>query len=246
MLTVVTLSTDEDLTTTGAVKEMVLGATATSTAQDAYLARMARRGAAWAESYIGAGALTVQTYRETVPGYGSRTLMLSRTPVRAVLAIYNATDTDDAVQLNTSEFFVEDREAGLIARNAGFGWTVPLQWRGAAMQGGDAIPLDPQPMSGQENRPWLVDYVAGWTYDGLSTSSANYSTVAGTTSTGRTVPYDVEQAVILRAQTFAQNRGDVQAEQLGDLSVTYNSRSVMRDSDALVAEGMLGPYRRIV
>lgn len=247
MISVLVASTDEDLTTTGFLKEVALGPTATSTVHDGYLGRIVRRSSRWAESFIEAGPLTAQTYRETVPAFGRRCLMLSRTPVRAVLAVYRGTDTDDATVLETSEFIVEDREAGLIARNSGFAWDVPFQWHGAAISGGDAIPLDPQPLSGQENKPWLVDYVAGWTYGGLTTDSANWSTEAGTTSTGRTLPEDVEFAVIQRGKKMWENRDDVAAESLGDASVTYARANVLISPGGLASEEemTLARYRRI-
>lgn len=247
MISVAVASTDEDLTTTGLLKEIVLGATATSTALDAYLGRLIRRSSRWAESFIDAGPLTVQTYRETVSAFGRRNLMVSRTPIRAVLGVYRGTDTDEAVVLATSEFIVDDRDAGLIGRNVGFSWDVPLQWHGSALSGGDAIPLDPQPLSGQENKPWLVDYVAGWTYAGIDTGSANWSTVAGTTSTGRTLPEDVEMAIIQRGQRLFQNRDGVASESLGDAAVTYVNPNVLISPGGLASEEemTLARYRRI-
>lgn len=235
-------STDEDLTTTESLREMLPLAPAIS--QDGYLGRIIQRSSKWAETFVNAGPLTVQTYRETVAGFGGRRLVLSRTPIRAVKAVYRGTDTDEATVIATSEFIVEDRDAGFLARNAGFSWDVPMQWRGAAIAGGDAIPLDPMPLSGQEYKPYLVDYVAGWTYGGIASTASNYSTVAGSTSTGRTLPADVEFAVLLRAQRLYQNRPDVSAESLGDASVSYGG-SMARGSMATEEEMTLLPYQRI-
>ena len=243
-LDIITASTDRDLTSTSDLKALVLGATATSTSADAYMSNLIRRGSRWAGSFIGQDELTVQTYRETVPGYGSRRLMLSRTPLRAIKAVYDATDTGTADQLETTDFIVEDREAGLLAIDEGFPWTAPLQWRGAAALYGDAIPLDPSPLSGQEYRPYLVDYVAGWTYGGIDTGSSNWSTIAGTTSTGRTLPEDIEAGVLQRSQAFYQNRDGIAEESLGDVSVKYNARSGGVDSPYSWEE-LLEPYRRI-
>lgn len=247
MISVAVASTDEDLTTTGLLKEIVLGATATSTALDGYLGRIVRRSSRWAESFIDAGPLTVQTYRETVSAFGRRSLLLSRTPVRAVIGFYRGTDTDDALAILTSEFTVEDREAGIISRNQGFAWEVPFQWHGSALSGGDAIPLDPQPLSGQESKPYLVDYVAGWAYGGVDTGSANWSTVAGTTSTGRTLPEDVEMAIIQRGQRLFQNRDGIASESLGDAAVTYVNPNVLISPGGLASEEemTLARYRRI-
>lgn len=234
-LDVTVLSTDRDLTTTGALKALLLGATATSTALDAHLSNLIRRGSRWAESYVGT-PLTVQSYRETVPGFGRRNLMLARTPLRAVSALYESTDTGTAIALASTEIRVENAEAGFLSRDDGWGWTVPSE--------GD---LELRPMTGQEWRPWMADYVAGWTYDGLSTSSANWSTAAGSTSTGRTLPEDIEQAVLLWCVKAHTVPPGVASEQLGDVRVEYNLRSNRKDSEQQWQEHelMLEPYRRV-
>lgn len=245
-LEVIYASTDRQLTTTGYLKELLLGATATSTERDGLFSRHIGRASAWAEGFIGQ-PLTVQTYRETLAGYGRRRLMLSHTPVRAVIAVYRGTDTEDATAIATSEFIVEDRGAGLLARNNGFQWSAAMQFSGGGLIGGDAIPLDPAPLAGQEYRPFLVDYVAGWTYDGISTDSDNWSTVKGTTSTGRTLPEDVEHGVLLKAQSLVLNNQDVHEERLGDLEVRYNARSVADDSEVHRPWGQaLQSWRRVV
>lgn len=234
-LDVSVLSTDRDLTTTGALKALVLGATATSTAYDAHFSNLIRRGSRWAETFIGT-PLTVQSYRETVAGFGRRNLMLARTPLRSVGAVYEATDTGTAIALASTEIRVENAEAGFLSRDDGWGWTVPSE--------GD---LELRPMTGQEWKPWLVDYSAGYTYDGLTTSSANWSTAAGSTSTGRTLPEDIETAVLLWcAKAYTVPIG-VASEQLGDLKVEYNLRSNRKDSEAQWQEHelILEPYRRV-
>ena len=245
MLSVVVASTDRDLTTTSSLKALVLGATATSTAQDGHLSNLIRRGSAWAETFVGQ-PLTVQTYRETVAGYGRRSIMLSRTPVRVVKAIYDATDTGSASAYESSEYVV-DANSGIVSRSAGFKWTADHQWGGGGEWGGDAIPLSPEPMSGQESRPFLVDYIAGYTYGGILTTSLNYSTegaqLIDASSTERTLPEDIEQGVIESAQSMFDNAPGVSSESLGDVSVSY--RSGRSDLDRPGAS-WLAPYRRIV
>lgn len=244
-VTIAATSTESGITTVASLKEIVLGATATSTNADGYFEKLITRSSKWAETYMNRGPLDVRTYRETVAGFGRRSLMLSRTPIRAIKAVYRGTDTDDATQLETSEFVVEDRDAGLIARNIGFSWNTPLQGRGSAISYGDAFPLDPAPLSGQEYKPWLVDYVAGWTFAGIDTGSTHWSTEAGTTSTGRTLPEDIEFGVLLRAQGMYQNRDGISSESLGDLAVSYNARSNSEDSMPSW-EQQLSPWRRMV
>ena len=242
-LTITASSTDQALTTTSQLRSLVLGATATSTALDSRFSDLVMFASKWAERYIGQ-PLTAQTYRETVPGYGLRRLMLSRTPLLAVNALYTSTSTADATVVETSEFIVEDRDAGLLARDQGFSWSATLQWPGSGSFDAGSLPLLPSPLPGQEYRPWLVDYVAGWTYAGLSTSSPNWSTEGGTTSTGRTVPEDVEYAVLLRAQALFDNNEGISSETLGDISVSYITPNRMADTLPMY-EQLLAPYRRV-
>lgn len=248
-LQVIVKSTDLDLASTGIVKALQFGATATSTAYDTAFSQQIRRASRWAETVI-QQPLTAQTYRETVAGFGRRSLLLARTPIRQIIAIYDATDTGTATQLLSSQFIIEDAEAGLIARNEGFAWSPALMghW-GVPAVGGDAVPLELTPMGGQERNDWLVDYIAGWSYDGLSTASVNWSTGPGTTDTGRTVPDDVEMAVALEAQAFYRGplTADVSREKLGDIEVNYRTlgtdrtgRTIRRQDD------LLAPYVRVV
>lgn len=238
MLHTCVASTDPDLTTTGALKARILGATATSTMEDAYFSALIRAASRWAESYIGY-PLTLASYRETLPSYGTRTLRVARTPLRSISALYAATDTGEGsdATVNSSEFRVEDRDAGLISRDEGWVWTAPLEWE-----------LEARPQAGQEWRPWMVDYAAGYTYAGVSTDSPHYSTEKGTTSTGRTLPEDIEEAVILKAMTLSDGGGEVSGERLGDLQVNYRSGGVDRSGQPLPPpfEMILDPYRRVV
>lgn len=248
-LTVTYASTCRDLTTTGAVKALALAGT-TSTARDAHIANLIRRGSMFAETFIGQ-PLTVQTYRETVPGFGRRSIMLSRTPIRVIKAIYDATDTGSATAIATSDYIVSDADVGLLSRAGGFAWTAPYQYGGGGVYGGDAIPLAPEPMSGQESRPWLVDYIAGYTYDGVESSSVNASTegkqIVEATSTGRTLPEDIEMGVIESAQAMFDNSPGISSESLGDVSVSYNARSGSSDGQMdRPGASWLAPYRRIV
>jgi hypothetical protein len=234
-------STDRDLTTTSALKG-ILGTTATS--DDSKLSLAIRAASRWAATYIGVDDLSVQSYQETAAGYSTRTLQLSRSPIRAVPRVFDSTDTGSASQLLTSEYRVENAAAGMLSRDQGFEWN-PLMM---GHQFGFAPPLSLTPMSGQEIRSWLVDYVAGWTYGGVDTGSANWSTEAGTTSTGRTLPEDVEQAVIYKAIAIYQGGEDeIEKEKLGDFEVNYRSLGVDESGRLLTRPVLLlEPYRRMV
>ena len=243
MLNTCVASTDRNLTTVAALKSLTLGATATSTVNDAYFADLIARSSRWAESYLGF-PVTLQTYQEMVAGFGARRLVLARTPLVAVDRVFDATDTGTATQILSSEFRVQDRDAGFLSRNQGWPWTATLQapaysgWAG----GGAAFPLSPEPVPGDEYEPFLVDYRAGWTLAGVDTGSNNWSTVQGTTSTGRTLPDDLEYGVLLRAQNMFEGLDDaVTAESLGDVSVNYSSA---QKDQMTPYEMALAPYRR--
>lgn len=235
-LSVCSSSTDDVFTTTAYVKAL-LGTTATS--DDATISSLIRAASRWAENYVGY-PLSVQSYSETVPGRGRRRLLLERTPLRAVARVYEGTDTGTAEQLDSSDFVIDSAEAGFLARDRGFGWTAPLMGRMFE----SAIPMSLTPLAGQETRPWLVDYVAGYTYGGIDTGSTMWSTEKGTTSTGRTLPEDIEHAVALKAIAYYEGDDEVVSEQLGDLRVQYRSERLDDEAPSL-PEKLLLPYRRV-
>jgi hypothetical protein len=237
MLNITVKSTDPDLTTTGALKARLFGSTSTSTADDAVLAALIRAGSRWAEAFVGC-PLTVQSYEETVPTFGTRRLMLNRTPLRA-LRLYESTE-DDALEVTSTQFRVEDADAGLLSRDEGWPWTVPTE-----------LELEERPLPGEESAPWYITYQAGYTYNGVSTDSNNWSTHAGSTDTGRTLPEDIEEAVLLKCRGLYEQTvggGEVDSEQLGDLSVNYRSGDSDRGGNLGIgpAELLLLSYRRLV
>lgn len=235
MLWVDAASTDRDYTTTGRLKARVLGTTATSTVEDEQFSLAIRVASRWADSYVGY-PVGLASYLETLAGYGRRHVMLGRTPVRAVRRLYDSTDTGTATQMLSTEFRVEDRDAGFLSRDDGWAWTVPAEME---------LALRPKP--GEEYRPWLVDYVAGYVYGGLSTDSPNWSTEHGSTDTGRTLPEEIEEAVVAKAQAVYEGQDEpVVSEQLGDLSVSYGGgRSGVSASRPALYEALLDNYRRL-
>ena len=232
MLDVVTKSTDVQLTTTAAVKDLI-GATGSS--DDTLIDSLITRASRWAETFVGR-PLTAQAYRETLSGFGSRRLSLSCRPVRAVTGFWGATDTGTATTMLTSEYKV-DHDAGFFERNAGWAWDAP------GIPRPFSIPLAPAYWPGEERAPWLADYVAGFTYDGIDTGSALYSTVHGSTSTGRTLPEDIEEAVRYRVAAMYEGNEGVVERSVGDLRVKYATFVDGRAVDP--AADMLAPYREV-
>lgn len=206
----VVLRSSELLTATSTLKED-MGITTTS--DDVRLERLIRQVTAWAETVVGY-PLMLASYRETLAGFGTRNLMLSRTPLRAVSALFFGTDTgDDAEQFLSSDFGI-DREAGFLTRTEGWDWTVPV-----------TQDLDVKPVPGSEFEPWLADYIAGYTLAGIAATDTGglYSTEKGTTSTGRTLPPDIEQAALIKASGVWRGNDNVFSKQVGDLRIQYGA-----------------------
>lgn len=235
MITVTATSTDEYLTTTAAVK-LVLGVETMS--DDPYLSALIKRASRRVETYLGRGPVTLQSYRESLSGYGDRTLMLARRPVQSVSSLWDSTSTGSATTIQSSEFRVENREAGFLDRDAGWAWDAPQIGRTFA------VPLAPTPFAGQEEKSWLCDYAAGWTLGGVDTGSPNWSTEQGSTSTGRTLPEDVEEAVILwTIEAYTGQRGVIRRK-VGDLSIDYARSVTGKQVDP--AEELLASYRSVL
>lgn len=245
MLTVCTTSTDTTYISTGDVLRAAFGATSTdgvTSAELDYLITLAARASAWADAYLGY-PLGVQTYQETLPGLGGRYLVLGRTPIRAVLRLFDATDTGNATELDSSDYRLEDREAGFLSRDRGFSWTAIERRTGGDFNFGLTGYIQP----GMETRPWLVEYVAGYVpAGGIDTGSGNWTTAAAEgTSTGTTLPADIRQAVALRAAELFANPQGVVSRRVGDLMVEYQSAGPGIGGRLSEAERMLLPYRRL-
>jgi hypothetical protein len=229
IIDVIVASSDEYLTTTGRVRN-ALGLTSAQTSEDANISVSILAASKWAEGYVGY-PLSAQKYRECLPSYGTRSLKLFRYPVRAVPLLYNTTSTEDGTQVETSEYQL-NAAAGLIQRPTGWAWSAPSE-----------VYLDSRPLVGQEFPDWLADYVAGYTYGGVDTGSSLWSTEKGTTSTGRTLPQDIEEAVIAKAVGIYEQTEDVVEEKVGDLSVRYQG-AFASSAKKSVSETILERYVR--
>jgi hypothetical protein len=234
MLEIVTASSDPQYTTTAAVKAL-LGTTETS--DDSLINSMITVASRWADNYVGY-PLSAAGYRETLSGFGGRRMILSRRPVRSVDSLWSATDTGTATTYLTSEFKV-DRDDGFLERDEGFAWDAPGVPRPFS------VPLGVAYWAGEEESPWLADYTAGYTYSGVTTDSDIWSTEHGTTSTGRTLPEDIEHAVLMKAAELYEDEGDIVERSVGDLRLKYaTNRSGMPTKSP--AETLLDQYRSYI
>lgn len=221
-------STDGALTTTDYLR-YVMGAT--STTDNAAQVAMVAAASKWAESYVGY-PLLAQTYSESIAAYGRNDLLLERAPIRVVLRLFDSTSTDTASEYCSTDYRV-DFDAGILNRDGGWAWTA-----------GEAYHLGRYVVPHSELHPWYAEYTAGYIYPELSTGDVLWSTsgIGGTTSTGQTLPKDIETAVALKAQEFYTGGGqNVSSKEIGDFSVTYGSQ---RASQLGPAESLLEPYVR--
>jgi hypothetical protein len=94
-----------------------------------------------------------EAYTETLAGYGSNKLMLSRTPI---------VGTPSALLFDSNvltDFSVADANAGLLYRRGGFAWTAQtfpgLSAGGGFLDLGSPLPRSEEPL-------YAVDYIAGY------------------------------------------------------------------------------------
>ncbi len=199
----------------------MLGATASSCGMDAALSASSD----WVTRYItqkSGASLHRQIYSETVRGSGRQSLMVNRLPLSGVQRLFNSTTTADATEFCSTDFRIESQEGGLITRtnDAGYSPTTNAAWN---------FTRNPRPT--HVLRPWLVVYEAGWQF------AESSSTCMVTTSTGRSLPFDVEHAVLIKASNLYQGGGDVSMMKVGPLELNYSSEG--QDE----AEMLLTPYR---
>lgn len=165
---------------------------------------------------------------EKTAGYGRNRLVLQRLPLVSITSI-----TIDGTAVTASEYEIEDAEAGLVYREAGFPWT------GIRRAG-----LSQDPMPGTEARDITVVYVGGWV-----TPAQN----AADGALARTLPFDIEEACIQTCVSMYRRRGvdgSISSETLGAASVSYRGANTAIGSglggilpDNAVA--LLRPYRLI-
>ncbi len=223
MLTVTTTSTSERLSTLDALKRDL--GIATSSEDDALDDKLLAASHAVA-TYIGYWPLR-QRYAETVRGFGTQRLTLSATPIRAVGSIYVG-----AQLVDPTTYEIGKPLAGILHRDLGWPWTAGLEYD-----------LEAHVVPYSELHSFAVDYEAGWV---LTTSTGALDATGFITSSGgRTLPRDFEDAVLEQAKSlYLARRRDsaIESKRVGALSVTYGS-----PNGSLVAGAiqLLEPYRRV-
>ena len=195
MLEVVTAAESIDLTTLEAVKTELGSLTSDQAVWVTY-------AITYASSLIEQEAnqfFAQQSYRETMEGSGSTTLMLSRTPVIGTPTI---TSTDNEVIV---DFVVEDPLAGILYRRQG--WTQEVSYLSGSITY-DPLMYDSHP-------GFIITYDAGY-------HLPSFSDLVGATETA--LPPHIEQACILTVKAWwhKKNRdSSVSWKQVGDLALGY-------------------------
>lgn len=154
---------------------------------------------------------------ETVAGFGTARLVLQRLPVLSIASI-----EFDGQAISADAYEIEDGGAGLVFRRVGWPWTTT-----------DAGGIVGGPLPGYERRLLEVTYTGGWVTPGQT----------GT----RTLPYDIEEAVIQTVVGMYRSRGrdrEIASESLGAASVTY-ARGGEGGVLPATAKALLTPYRLI-
>lgn len=137
---------------------------------------------------------------EKVRGYGGAFMSVrDHLPLTSITSIV-FDDGDTQTTIDSDDYEIEDAASGLI-RHKGAGW----QW--TALEGGD-ITRDPRP--GTEERLYVITYVGGY--------------VTPEQGGTRTLPYDIERAVIdmVKALYWARGRDPgVRSKGVSRASVQY-------------------------
>lgn len=198
-LTVITPPVSELLVSEQTIKDE-LGLTTND--QDSYLQRLIRRVSSALVDYCGR-PFAKQTVREVLVGTDTERLMVSLTPVLALVG--NVTDADGAVLAGVT---IEDAEAGFLARTAGW-----------PSSGGLRTPLAGDPIPGTERPSITITYTGGYVLETFHQGPA-------------TLPGELEELVVeMVCDRYQASRGGdggtrrdraVTQERLGDWSASYS------------------------
>ena len=226
MLRVCTSSTESALMSLDAYKATV---GTTTTADDTSIQFALDRATALIEGYIGY-PLKRQVYHETVAGYGSNQMTVSRTPLKSVESIAYGSEVVDPISYD-----IESESGGIIYRELGWPWTAGVEYD-----------LMPHVVPRSELKSYTVVYEAGYCING--------STADGWLTTGESVPEDLQGALVHAATFLYKSAGrdlSVSSKKIGDLSITYESGGGSFGQGGTpsiglpdAVKGMLSHYRR--
>lgn len=146
MLEVITQAANKQLTTVMTVKSE-LGIPMSDVSQDALLTSFIDQASDAIVTFCGR-PFAKESYRETIPGYGTTRLMLSRTPIVTVSSVV----ADSEV---ITDYLLENPEAGILFRKQGWQWAPTLGWN-----------ITFHPVGNSENLNFTVEYTAGYVLPG--------------------------------------------------------------------------------
>jgi hypothetical protein len=132
-----------------------------------------------------------QSYRETLPGYGTPILQLKRTPIVSVSLVKH---NDEVI----TDYTIEDREAGHLYRKQGWLWTASVGWRMTAYV-----------MPNTEHPEFTVEYMAGYIPADQQDSDMPGTIQRSTRETVKDWYFLLKRA------------SDVQSKSVGDFSISY-------------------------
>lgn len=165
----------------------------------------------------------VETVTETLDGTGSRLLGLSRYPIVEVTEV-----TEDGTALESTEYSIEDADAGALYRANGWGRSGGLRmWGTEAYSSGYILP-------GYQDQRYSVTYRAGYLLPG----QVNPFILPGTPEN---LPGAVEQACLETVKAWFGARegvGDVSSLRIGQLQIEYRTSTETPDRVALPAAAL--------
>jgi hypothetical protein len=194
---------------------------------DAALARIVVAASKAVVRHLNRGSIEYATgLIERVRGYGRPWLSLSRRPVLSIASIALS-----GAPYDSTDYLIDDANAGLVIRVGGV-WPQTGLVRGGIVQ-------EELALATADGQGLVATYDGGWVTPGQAGT-------AGWSGPARTLPEDIEEAVIQIVSTLYRGRGadpNIISESLGDASITYHQvRKAMPDS----ALALLEPYVQVL
>lgn len=183
-------------------------------ANRALLARMVGAVSDACENYCGRPFAKATVTSERVKGYGTQRLRLRRTPLLSITSVVL-----EGATIDSSGYYIEDADAGLLFRSAGWNWTA-FELEAAS------APL----LAGTEEASFLVSYQGGYVLPWDTTGT-------------RSLPYDVETACILGVVQLYRDRGkyaSLETETEAQEAASWRGVALPKP-----ARSMLNRYRRV-